>query len=711
MTAPGHHDERLQASLLRPLSRLRERLRFYLVVAGVARLGIVIVAAALGQLLLDRWLSLSVDQRIVLNILITLLWLVLAFRWLIKPLTEPLDDLRLAYLIDRHFPALQDRATAAVHYLTNWGHRPVHGSPALINALLRDVVEPLRQVDVLKVLNPRRLRNAAALFIGLFLLSVAAFQLFPGLMHTWFARNWLLADIAWPQHTYIYADLNVDRTIYHPRGESLTITARFEGRPPNNALLHWRSSAGTHDALNMTRVGNERLTASLGRISEDLRLHITGGDAETPPFRVQVVDRPRVVATAAEITPPDYTNLPPARIEQETTLELLAGSALTLTARLNKPVARGTLVAATGAALPAEFVSPEELRVRWPTPVSGTYYFALEDERGLENVRPVRLAIKVNADRPPEIELTVRAVREFITPRALLDLIAVVRDTYGLTAATLYAQRQEDPPLLIRSLTPDTPRRAAELTSRLAVTRLNVEPGQRVRVWAEAVDNQPGGENRARSAVFELRVLSPAAYRDEITRRELELRQELEDILSEQRGLRDGVTRLSPPALESPSGQQQAAGLSRRQGWLQNRVQRVAAGFRQLLAEMQANRVARLADEERLGARVAAPLETVAENGMPIATELLDLLRENPTAAALNASLEQQEQLILTLEQVLANVRQWEGYEEAIAALEALIAEQEAVRDQTTDTLAEELEAILGPLTPAENAPETPPDR
>lgn len=696
-------DPRLHACLFEPLARLRRRLRLYLALEGLLPVVAAVLSISTAQLALDRWLHLSIDQRAVLNVLITLVWTYILFRTLLRRLLRPLDDAELANLVDRHRPDLADRLATGVQFAQGRVGDRASNSPQLVSAVIEQACDAATRIRFLDVLDHRRARQRITLLSVVFVVIAGAFVIERELMWTWFARNWLVQDLDWPQQTHIEPVGFVDGVLHHPLGEPLEIEARIAGVPPRRTELQWWRADGQRGVVNMSRVGPTGLTATLGGVAETLSFRIVGGDEQTPAYHVQVVERPRVARVTAQITPPAYTQTPPYTLDQQTAFEVLRGSSLTLDVHLSKSVDDVALVGLEDPP-PLERPAPDQLRVNWPEAVAGSIQFALRDRYGFENLRPVRLNIRVTPDAPPTAQLEAGAVGDLVTPAAVLPLQMRCEDTYGLAAARVEAQRGDDPPLALVLPGMSAGLRAVTQALEFEVNAVGADVGDTVRLSAVAVDFDPHGPNITRSAPVTLRVVSRQEMADELSQRELELRREFEQLISAQRGLRDALSRLAP----APAGDaaavtgvsQQLVALGRRQAWHASRCLALARDFEQVLGQMQINRMARAADQQRLAGRIIDPLGALGRGAMPGAVAALSAAGARPAELTLTPLLADQDDLLAQMDTILAAMLEWEGYREAVKLLETVIDGQSEAHDATVDRIADELGDILEFIEP-----------
>lgn len=706
-----------------PLDRLRTRCRLYLAMSGAVRLGVTVLVACLLQLLLDYLLRFSIDQRGALNAALTILWSYVFYRRIALPLLRPISDADLAAWVDRVHPALQNHLATAVQLagLRRRGQRPAPDeSPQLMDLVLRQACDLADRHPFTDALDHARARRRAIDLVVLAGLALVAPLLLPEVIETWFARNWQLEDRAWPQRTRIIPEgFDAEGRRRLPRGEELELIADVQGNMPAAATLLWQTLSGRGGREMMSVLGDTRLLASLGPLSEQVRFSIRGGDERTRDYVVEPVDRPTVTYTVARIIPPAYTRLDAVELEHETVLEILRGGVLEIEARVNKPLQSARFVGLTQSAdgadvrLDVDARGQPLVRLRWDAPLSGAYRFDLLDHDGLQNRNPVRYTLKIIADQPPVVKLEPRGVGELITPQAVFPVAVEFRDAYGLSTATLLIQRADLPPLSVAATGFQPGMREAQSERPVDAAAVGVRPGERLRVWAEAADLDPAGPNVGRSPVIELRCVSRDEFGVEMARREIELRRETETLVSAQRTVREAVTRLLGDLPETrtlnPAESQRLLGLVRRQATHAGRVRSIAQRFEQILAEMQTSRTARPADERRILERLVRPLRGIADVDLPAASDGLAALRTQVDATARRAALQQQDLVLSRLSAVLANMLEWEGFQEAVSLLEELIAEQADVHSATLDAMRRRLRDILEMDDSEEPAPSSQP--
>ncbi len=249
-------------------------------------------------------------------------------------------------------------------------------------------------------------------------------------------------------------------------------------------------------------------------------------------------------------------------------------------------------------------------------------------------------------------------------------------------------------------------------TLRVDLATLGVAAGDTLRISARGTDNNPAQPGEGLSQTYALRVVSTDDFLTELARREYALRQEFERLLAAQRVVRDSVARLTGELATGrlePRQLQRVASLARQQDQHTRRVMAIRQQFEQLLAEMWTNKIATAAAERRITDAIVTPLGELARRLMPAGRDALLRLKMSATADERAAASDRQDEIVRSMQAVLAQMLQWEGYREAVALLREIIAEQTDLRAGTLSAINSQLDDILGleqpPAVPPTPAP------
>ena len=443
---------------------------------------------------------------------------------------------------------------------------------------------------------------------------------------------------------------------------------------------------------------------------------IVGGDDKTVSFNARLLDRPHVERLTMRVMPPAYTHLDPTTLDNaQRSAQILPGSTVTISMETNKPVVTARLIAGreTVADVQPATSEPNEASAEndasrdapaahrrfavtiQPTQ-NRTLHFALIDAYGLENRQPERLAIRMTKDDPPRVHLRLPGVGEMITSEAILPIHYEFADAYGLATAglTFMATRAEsmEDPIVLSGFEPRMKRFEGEIAWPVLTAAL--VPGERLAITAEARDfDTVSGPNVAQAPEVTLRCVTRDELLAELARREQEFRADFERLVDAQEQLRGQLlTALGRSHNEERSAELlgMLAPLERRQRNIAGSINVVRQQFEQILAEMRVNQLATRAVEERLGDGIIDPLTKLAKRESVIAADTIRRWARdtNPETASL---IDPQQAILLSqMRNVLANMLQWEGYQEVVSMLREIIRLQNELEEETRRTIEEQ---------------------
>jgi hypothetical protein len=358
------------------LDALRVRIRRYLLVEGIALvavvLGILFWVSFLGDWAYFRLSRLELPTWVRSTFLIgTLCVLTLALlEWVLGRWLKRLRTRALALVLERRFPELGDRLITAVE-LTELDRGPVTDlGGAMQRQAIAEAARAARGLDLTEVFNRRPLQRAliagivaVVSIVGLSVADAAA-------IHRWYSaflrgdadywdpyrRTVLSAFVMIPPGEQA-RPLAAGEVHRHPRGADLVVRVEIpEGKEvPASVSLRYRTagSSGSHRGhVTMTQVGDRTFRHALARAMDDHQLWVVGGDyTNKQPFRIEVVDEPRIDAVQLACDYPDYTGMDAFADKlvpvQGTQVSLPIGTSFVLRGQTNKPL-RGLRLRVSG---------------------------------------------------------------------------------------------------------------------------------------------------------------------------------------------------------------------------------------------------------------------------------------------------------------------------------------------------------------------------
>ena len=233
-------------------------------------------------------------------------------------------------------------------------------------------------------------------------------------------------------------------------------------------------------------------------------------------------------------------------------------------------------------------------------------------------------------------------------------------------------------------------------------------PGEKLTLSVRAADfNTVSGPGTSESAEISLRVVTRDELLAELARREQEFRIDFERLIDAQERVRSGlltVARRIGNADRTETLGVELAPLERRQRNIAGSVNIIRQQFEQILSELRVNQLDGPTERERLGGGIVDPLTSLAKRDLVTAA---DTLRQwarssSDTDAQEKASLTspgalgalpvdtQQAAILTQMREILANMIQWEGYQEVVSMLRDILRLQEELRTETRESLQEQ---------------------
>lgn len=703
---PGPAAPPLDRSVAGRLHMVGLRLRCYVVVEGIARVVVFLFAAAVFQLLLDYGSrGLQWSMRVVLTAVIAAGAGRVVWRRVVFPLRLRIDPAEMAHVIERRYPRLSGLLVSAVRFSSGEFGSPETNSPALVAAVVERAGQAVRAIDFNTILDPKRARRSAMALLAVSAICVGTAAAWPVGVGLWFERNVLLQNVDWPKRTRLVVELK-DGVLIGARGDDLVVQAHAEGIQPREVEFVFESESGKRGRETMATVGSPgsyRYRYTFKSAEEDFEFYLQGGDDRTARYPAKLLERPRVVESAMNVVPPSYSGVEPFTLgDGQRSGQVLLGTELTIRARTNKPVKRAFLMAGSECVGEARLEGDRQVITISPSETH-TYHFALLDEAGLENRRPVTFSVRVLRDEPPRAKMKLPEVGDMITAEAVLPVELEFADDYGLATAELVYQISRDEGEGEGRLAPLSnfkPRATAFAASVVwSAAAESLRPGEAVTLFARATDfDTVSGPNLAQSPERTLRVVTGDELLNELRRREQELRMDFEGLVERQEQIRG---RLLTALGRRPDGGGMAelsgalSALERRQRNVASSVRVIRQRFEHVFAELQVNQLNTREEEERLGAGIIEPLTRLVNRDLVAAADAIrQWSREGSADKAVPVD-PQQVAVLSQMRAVLATMIQWEGYHEVVEMLRDIIRLQNELTEETKETLLREADEVF----------------
>ncbi len=425
-----------------------------------------------------------------------------------RPITAPLSDMDLVFLIEERLPELDERLATAFQM---WEGASGVGSDGARERLRRALVESDLAADAGRygrIFSRRALAApvlaCAALGAGFFVLAVTS-----PLFRTGLAR-WM------PGSGARWTRLALD-PVPSVVGESepVLVSGTVSGRVPSEVFLRIDGEGAAPVPVRRVPVADGSFRHLVEGMNVSFRIVVEAGDDASGPHAVRVLRKPSILSVRVELVPPAYTRKPSA-VQDHGDITALVGTRVRFSCRADRPLASGQIALSGGARVP---MTPDAdgLGASGEFTVSDTenaYSAVLTGTDGLANDPPPQYRIRAVPDRPPVVEW-VRPARTEVkaVAGAALRFSARLTDDTRVTRAVLAARKlpegeRREAPLSLDGL--------PEVPVGIALASLDVREGDLVACTVEAADEREPTPNLTSSRPLRIRVVSAAEMVSEI---------------------------------------------------------------------------------------------------------------------------------------------------------------------------------------------------
>ena len=431
-------------------------------------------------------------------------------------------DLRdLANLVQKKYRRLGDRLLGIVE-LANEKRHNANFSPALYHAAISQVADEAGSYDFRQSVSSLAARKMAFGAAGLAGCVALLFAVLPQPGWNAFLR-WALPSANIPRFTLVSLD-GLPGELIVPHGEPFTVAASVRYHSfwkPRRAFALWPRQPAIETGV---QDGKVRLQVP-GQV-EDGILQVRVGDARGA-VAVLPVHRPALRELAAQIQLPDYLKYPGQnRILQNGSLLAVEGSKIAFHGKVTRNLASATMRTGDEKPAPLKIDGDSFASGQTQPDAAAEFTFHWRDNLGLTNAAPLRLSVQIQPDAPPVPEIVELPRDIALLYSDVLGIRVRARDDFGVRDLGLTWE-----------MTPDSPPAAIASTEvKIQTSSTQVKAMEKVFLWSPSVFRIPADSTvelegiardyfpdreRARTALYRIRVLGPEEHA-ELVRRQLE---------------------------------------------------------------------------------------------------------------------------------------------------------------------------------------------
>ena len=699
------------------LQQQRARARQGIWIETIGVLALLLIAYAVPTLLTDRFLRLEWIFRAALLLSFLVVIVRIVRRRLMTSLDVHLTDEEMALAVERKSPELEQLLISSLQFDREIG-LPTKSieSQAMKAAVVTSVRDRLHSIPFARAIDAGRVRKFA---LGIFAMLVF-FGGWAGIdaqsLGIWASRNVFLTNVDWPRYTtLLFADATGEVRL--PQGDALTVRVAVDGPRPDQLFLDYKFADGDTGSEPMSLTGDNEFTWTIDAVLNDVVLTVQGGDSLPISLAVTIVERPHIDNLAVRVTLPEYMEREPYDVPPtEGELRLPRGALLTLSAKSQKQLTAAFLLFGNDQKVPLALGADQQsFTGEFRPKESGLLVVDVIDSDSLGAGTPPKLLLRVGEDKTPTIDVRLRGIGSSITYQARIPGALKVRDDFGIRSVVATMRATEDQPndrgaegtplpeepwvdakpsfdatLEPSSLVFDAEASVDLLTWNKVPDQTSdsnpIRPGMLFSLRYSAKDNfGPGEPHEGFSETMTFRVVMRDKLVEELRRRQVEQRAELQQIADEEAAATLELTETANPKDAGDQAKLATArfkAMARRQQALGRRVRFVSEAYQRILWEYENNRLIEANKVRQMEAVITVPLEVLAKEAFPDTARLVDRFQRTQDEAVRAEAVAGYRDISARLAAVLNEMEQAENLAALLEELRNVInLENDAIQD------------------------------
>jgi hypothetical protein len=493
----------MNEQLLSIIHDVRRRWRAKLLVRGAALTaacgGAALVLAASGL----QWMRFTPQSILVARIVIGVVFALLAYLLLARPLMRRVTDEQVAMYLEEHEPSLEVAIISAIEAERTGLSKE---SPALVRRLIESAIERCRTVEEGRRVERLPLRRYAGGLGAALLIAGAIFMLGPSYM-----RHALSALLVVSRSVEAAAPYRIEvkpgnATV--PRGADLAVSARLVGFQSEQASLMIRKSkTAAFERLPLIRGEGDQYDGTLFDVNAPIEYFVEAVGVRSPVFSLNVADMPYVQRLELEYVFPAYTGLQPRKIDDGGDIAVIRGTEIHVRAIPTMAADGGAILIDDKTSVPLTVSTDGSLLATFTADHDGFYRIELDAPHGPKVDASPKYSIDVLADQPPAISFTKPGRDTSASPIEEVFLEAKAEDDYGIGSLDLVYSVNGGPEKTVKLFNGSKRMTAVSAGHTLYLEELEVKPGDSISYYARAFDNNSvGGQQKGTSDLYFLRV-------------------------------------------------------------------------------------------------------------------------------------------------------------------------------------------------------------
>ncbi len=445
---------------------------------------LLLLTAALGVLFLEVVLDHAFAlpawiRRIVLGMGLTAAATFAALR-IVRPIVASINGMYAAKTIESAKPEFKN---GLINYLALKKDRE-NLPKSFMAAIEAKAVSQLTQVDVEGVVNQQRVLQTAYVLSAIVVIFCVYSVLNPKSIYD-STRRAFLADVAPPTNTKLLAIQPGDDAAKSrvTAGEHVGFRVDVEGTRPEKVILHYSVDGGDFFAEQEFARGEhyyDPWQTTLRNVQRSMDYFLTGGDARSKTYHLEVLPAPMVTNVALDLDFPDYTGVPDRVGVDGGEVRALEGTKVTVHARTNEPAASGNIsLGKLGTfAMQSEGLEGNGLVGKFVVTEDGSYHIDFTTTGGQKNPEPVVYEIRAEKDKPPTAKIIKPGPSIKVPANAMTEIVVEATDDFGIKDLALHVYQGSERIKYDQLPELKEPKRTLHDSFSLDLAPLNLKPGR-----------------------------------------------------------------------------------------------------------------------------------------------------------------------------------------------------------------------------------------
>ena len=463
----------------------------------------------------------------------------------IFPFLYTLSDDSLGRRVDRHFPDLHDRVTMTLQL---WRQKAVQlpgQSSGLLNAAIIASAEATKTVDFCEADARHRIPQAGKLFGFAAAGFLVAFTLFFVSLSSAFERlSNPLTDYPVPQLTFVTLKPG---NIEIPMGGAVAITASVTGEIPDEATLHLIGSDQPDRTVTLPRTTKTSFSHTIRDLNRSVSYMVEVGDAVSPRFTINVVNRPTVSTLNLTYDYPEYTRLAPrTTADGSGDIVTLKGTKVTVSIEASQSLTEAQLFM-TGTKREQEMtVTDRKGKGTLLISQNDQYQILVRNESGRNNETPPLYQITALSDRLPDVRIISPGQNTDLTENMMVPLVISASDDFGFSKMNLVYQKVTGQQQIKKYIPVDRQVTTFTVPFVWDLLDMGLFPEDVVSYFIEVFDNDTiSGPKRAVSQTFTVRFPSIAEIYENLDAQQEQQVAEIGEMLKDQEEAQEKLQKLN----------------------------------------------------------------------------------------------------------------------------------------------------------------------